>query len=104
MWRVELFGGLRAERTAAPAASVSRFPTRKTASLLAYLAYHRQRPHPREVLIELLWPEEDPEAARKRFSVTLSYLRKLLEPEGVPAGSVVLADRFTVQLDPTALS
>ena len=36
-WRIELFGGLRAEY---PSREVTRFSTQKTAVLLAYLAHH----------------------------------------------------------------
>src|SRR5438477_11144789 len=61
LWRTQLFGGLRAEQEGRV---VTRFRTQKAASLLAYLAYHRQRSHPREVLIELLWPECEVDVAR----------------------------------------
>src|SRR5262245_48049647 len=57
-WRIELLGGLRATRGDRV---VTRFQRQKAGALLAYLAYFRQRPHPRPVLIELLWPECDPE-------------------------------------------
>jgi DNA-binding SARP family transcriptional activator len=71
---------------------------------LSYLAYFRQRSHPREVLIELLWPEAQPDAARHNFSVALSLLRHLLEPAGVADGSVVVADRHAVGLNPAAVT
>src|SRR5207249_5000696 len=58
-WRIELLGWLRATRGDQV---VSRFRTHKTASLLAYLAFYQQRSHPREVLIELFWPETSPRA------------------------------------------
>src|SRR3712207_7098227 len=41
--------------------------TRKTGALLAFLAYYGGREHPRESLIELLWPESDLDAGRKRL-------------------------------------
>ena len=100
-WRVELLGGLRACRGEQV---VSHFRTRKMADLLAYLAYFRQRSHPRELLIELLWPEVEPDAGRHNLSVALSLLRHLLEPPGMPDGSVVLADRHAVGLDPAAIT
>lgn len=59
--RIELFGELRVvqgERI------ITRFNTQKTASLLAYLAYHLDRAHPREALIEMLWPDNEPEKGR----------------------------------------
>ena len=65
-WQIELLGWLRVvSGGGAPAGDqpprvISRFQTQKTGSLLAYLAYHCHRSHPREALIELLWPEELP--------------------------------------------
>ena len=46
-WRIELLGGLRAVQGDR---AITRFRTLKSGELLAYLAHHRQRPHPREVL------------------------------------------------------
>src|SRR2546421_40069 len=97
--RIELLGGLRLYQTASPESEVSRFHTRKTAELLAYLAYYRQRTHPREVLIELLWPEYDLDAGRHSLSQALSSLRQHLEPCGVPDGSVLMTDRHAVGLN-----
>jgi DNA-binding SARP family transcriptional activator len=74
------------------------------ADLLAYLAYFRRRSHPRELLIELLWPEVEPDTGRHNLSVALSLLRQLLEPPGVPDGSVVVADRHAVRLNPAAIT
>src|SRR5437868_4327736 len=101
LWRIELLGGLRAtwdDRV------VTRFQTQKTAALLAYLAYYCQRSHPREVLIELLWPEVPPRAGRNRLSLALSSLRHQFEPPGIPAGAVILAHRTAVQLNPAAVT
>src|SRR5205823_10422689 len=101
LWRIELLGGLRAtcdDRV------VTRFQTQKTGAVLAYLAYYCQRSHPREVLIELLWPESEPRAGRNKLSLALSSLRHQLEPPGIPAGAVILAHRAAVQLNPAAVS
>src|SRR5262245_29908047 len=101
LWRIELLGGLRVRRGEQ---LVSHFRTRKMADLLAYLAYFRQRSHPREALIELLWPEAELDAGRHNLSMALSLLRQLLEPPGVPDGSVVVADRHAVGLHPAAVT
>jgi DNA-binding SARP family transcriptional activator len=82
---------------------ISRFRTHKTAVLLARLAYYRDRPHPREELIDLLWPESDIEMGRNSLSKSLSSLRHQLEPPGAPMNSVLLADREKVQLNPAAV-
>lgn len=77
-WRIELFGGLRV-RSLCPhagdvAAPLTRFRTRKTASLLAYLACY-PGPHPRDVLTELLWPDDALDDARHSLRTALSSLR-----------------------------
>jgi len=99
VWRIELFGGLRAlsgERV------ITRFRTHKTGALLAYLALFPSRPHPREALLELLWGDEPPEAARNALRVALSSLRRQMEPPGTPHGTVLVADRSKIQLNPLA--
>src|SRR4051794_4989719 len=99
LWRIEMLGGLRATQGER---GVTRFRSQQTAGLLAYLAHHRHRSHAREELIERLWPERDPESGRNSFRVALSSLRRQLEPPGVPAGAVLVADRTNLQLNPAA--
>jgi DNA-binding SARP family transcriptional activator len=96
-WRIELLGGLRATHADRV---VTRFRTQRTGALLAYLAYFLHRSHPREALIELLWPESEPDAGRHSLSQSLSSLRHLFEPPGVPPGAILVADRFAVGLNP----
>jgi DNA-binding SARP family transcriptional activator len=96
LWRIELLGWLRAVQAGQV---VARFQAQQTGALLAYLALHGDRPHPRDELMELLWPEVDPQAGRQRLRQALSSLRQHLEPRDLPAGSVILADRATVQLN-----
>jgi predicted ATPase/DNA-binding SARP family transcriptional activator len=98
-WRIELLGWLRASQGDCV---VRRFRRQKTGMLLAYLAYHCQRSHPREALIELLWPECPREVGRNRLRVALTSLRRQLEPPGVPPGAVLLADAASLQLSPAA--
>src|SRR5436305_8280149 len=95
-WRIELFGELRLVRQDR---TVRRFRSQKTAALLAYLAFYRGRAHPREELIDLFWPEEEFDAARHNLRQTLSSLRHQLEPPGVEAGAVLLADRRAAGLN-----
>jgi DNA-binding SARP family transcriptional activator len=58
--------------------------TRKAVALLAYLAV-TARPHTRDALCSLLWPESDHEHARAALRRTLSTLRKGLGDEWVEA-------------------
>ncbi len=105
VWSIELLGGFRVRPLReGEQRTITRFRTQKTASLLAYLACHRHRSHPREALIELYWPEAEPESARHSLSLALSSLRNQLEPPGIPAGSVIFADRWSVELNPDAFT
>src|SRR5579862_4470535 len=99
IWTIQLFGGLAAH---GPQGRVRRFRSQKSASLLAYLAFH-QASQPRETLIALLWPDIEVEVGRHNLSMALSFLRHQLEPPGVPPGSVIVADRFSVRLNPEAV-
>jgi predicted ATPase/DNA-binding SARP family transcriptional activator len=96
-WRINLLGELHAEGCSRV---IHRFRTQKTGTLLAYLAYHLQRSHPREELIELLWPGCDAEHGRNSLSKALSSLRQQLEPPGVPRGDVIIADHASLRLNP----
>ncbi|MBC8104510.1 MAG: tetratricopeptide repeat protein [Cytophagales bacterium] len=99
VWRVELLGSLQlrqGERV------IAHFRSPKVGLLVAYLSLFRQQAHSREILAERLWPEFSPRAARNRLSQLIVWLRPLLEPEtaaGGTPGSVLLADRTTVQLN-----
>ncbi len=47
---------------------------------------------PKDVLLEWLWPDMDPEITRNRFHVALSSLRKVLEPDlkrGMPSAYIL---------------
>lgn len=100
--RIELLGGLRLLQGARVE---TRFRSQKTAQLLAYLAYYRKRPHSREVLIEMLWPECEPEAGRHSLSVALSSLRSQLDPAGAGTNDTVLVvDRHCAALNPAKVT
>src|SRR5450432_2753787 len=94
-WRVELLGRLCGRWDGV---DISRFRTRKVGLLLAYLAYHADRPQPRDVLAEQVWPEEGLDAARNNLRVSLSALRRQFIVEA-PYVEVVVADRSSVRLN-----
>ena len=59
MRKIQLLGVLAARRSQQ---EVTRLRTQKSASLIAFLAFHaapHSLPQPRDVLIEMLWPEAD---------------------------------------------
>jgi ATP/maltotriose-dependent transcriptional regulator MalT/DNA-binding SARP family transcriptional activator len=55
--------------------------SRKARDLLKILVSRRGRPVHREVLIDLLWPDDGSERGSSRLSVALSTLRGVLDPE-----------------------
>jgi hypothetical protein len=100
LWRISLFGGLKAERDGV---TITRFRMQKTAALFAYLTLFLDRTHPREELTERFWPEGDVPAGHSSLRTALASLRRQFEPPGVPAGTVPLADAMNVRLNPVVV-
>jgi len=75
---------------------------RKTARQLFKILLSRpNRRMTRDEVIELLWPESDPEAASSNLRSTLFALRRALEPSTEPASiAVIFSDRDGVWLRP----
>lgn len=99
MLRLRLLGGFEIKR--AGRVELARLPSRPATLLLARLALQPQRQHPREELVELLWPGVALDAGRNRLRQTLSTLRALLE---TPAAPLIQADRQQISLLPGALT
>jgi predicted ATPase/DNA-binding SARP family transcriptional activator len=85
---IQLLGAPRVDRDGAPV----RFELRKATALLAYLAVSR-RPHTRDALATLFWPELDQSSARARLRRVLADLRKGVGKEWIEA------DRETIGLN-----
>jgi WD40 repeat protein/DNA-binding SARP family transcriptional activator len=92
---------------------VSAFPTDKVRALLAYLALESRaesgrrgsRPHRREVLASLLWPEMADAAALANLRLALHRLRQTLDRIARGASDALLTiTRQTVQLNQGALT
>lgn len=77
---------------------LTRLASRPMVALLARLALAPERNHPREELVELLWPGVDAPVGRNRLRQTLSVLRSILEPPSAVSAPVLLADRHDVAL------
>ena len=59
---------------------------------------------PREALLQLLWPDEEPEAGRNRLRVELTALRRQFQVPGQALTPLIEADRLTVRLHPEAFT
>lgn len=55
--------------------------SKKAQMLFKYLLTQRGKKVPRDVLLELLWPEEEPDVAAGRLYTTLHLLRRAVEPD-----------------------
>ena len=55
-----------------------KFESNKARALLAYLVIEENRPHSREQLAELLWPESPPQSAFGNLRYALAHLRKVI--------------------------
>ncbi len=79
--------------------SITNFPGRKAKSVLKYLVLNHARPVGKEVLMELFWPEADPDAARNNLNVAIYSLRQMFR-EADPDFSYILFKDDSYQLNP----
>lgn len=83
--------------------------SRKARDLLKVLVSRRGRVAPRDYLMDVLWPGEDPTRLGNRLSVALSLLRSVLDPEkrfapdhyvsGGPSGLAVRTETLPVDVE-----
>jgi DNA-binding SARP family transcriptional activator len=101
--QLRCFGALELRIDGRPAALGRLKPQARSA--LARLALSAGRPVHREVLMEALWPELDPERAAKNLHVLISILRRALEPGMARDESSLIARQgatYRVDLGPDA--
>ncbi len=61
--------------------TADKWKSKKARTLFKYLAAMRHKGYlDKEILMELVWPEEDPKKSAQRFHVAMAALRKILEP------------------------
>ncbi len=73
---------------------LSKFKSSKALMIIKYLAANRRQGFiPREVLIEILWPDEDLKKTGSRFNMAMSALRKTLEPDLPPKSPSAYIER-----------
>ena len=78
---------------------VAHWTSRKGRELLKFLVARRGAPVHREVVMDLLWPDVEPDELRNRYSVVLNTVRRALDPDRKRStGDLVVSDRETVRL------
>ncbi len=88
--RVQTLGELRVWRGKQEIAPAD-WRREKARRLFQVLLTYRRRMLDRDQILEMLWPDLDPETARRDFKVALSTLCKVLEPsrpEGIPSAYI----------------
>jgi DNA-binding SARP family transcriptional activator len=77
---------------------LEKLPVGRSGMLLKYLTTHHRRRLPREQLMEVFWPEADPETARNRLNVALSHMRQVLRT--ISEDEVVIFEDGKYSIDP----
>lgn len=75
------------------------WPSIKSKSIFKYLLTHRERPIVKDVLMDLFWPDADPDSARNNLNVAIYNLRQTLR-SGSSDFSHVLFQNDSYQLNP----
>ena len=79
--------------------TITFFSSDKVRALLSYLVTEVHRPHRREILATLLWPEKPEDAARGNLRQALSNLRTIIKDEQATP-PFLLVTRQTIQWNP----
>lgn len=93
--QVHLLGPFRVSLNGQP---IESWPSARGRALLKYLLTYRERPLPRDVLMEKFWPEATPESARNSLNVAMHGLRQALRAAGEQP--VVIFQNGSYQLSP----
>jgi DNA-binding SARP family transcriptional activator len=96
---IRTLGGFEVIRDSGPIDAVA-WQSRKARSLLKILVARRGHTVPRDALIDILWPDDDPTVASRRLSVALSTVRTVLDPDRrLDADTFVGSDRRSIWID-----
>ncbi|GEM47149.1 BTAD domain-containing putative transcriptional regulator [Deinococcus cellulosilyticus] len=95
---IETFGAFRVKKQG-QMMGPTEFGRRQAYLLLKILVSRWGRPITTEELLDVLWPEEDPDRALPRLHVVLNALRKAIEPDPAKP-SVILRDGNTYRFAP----
>jgi Response regulator containing CheY-like receiver and SARP domains len=96
--RVKCFGQLSVYADAENA-SIIRWKTAKAEELFALLIHFQGRAKSREILIDTLWPELEPEKSANLFRVTCTYLRAALAEKGFTDILLRESDGYRINTD-----
>jgi DNA-binding SARP family transcriptional activator len=77
---------------------IESWPSGRGRAIFKYLLTHRDQPTPRDVLMDLFWPDAAPEAARNNLNVAIHGLRQALK--AVSDVPVVLFHESAYRLNP----
>ncbi|MFE6761341.1 ATP-binding protein [Streptomyces sp. NPDC057689] len=99
--RIHLFGGFRVTRDGGPALA-ERWPRQTAQSLVKLLAVVPGHRLHREQVIDVCWPDADPQAAQGSLRVALHAARRALEPElaSRATSSYLVSEGGLLHLDP----
>ena len=80
---------------------LTNFHSVKVQALLAYLVVEADRPHTRETLMALLWPDDAPQSAQQSLRQALYALRRMLgDTDNSAREPFLLVTRQTIQVNP----
>jgi DNA-binding SARP family transcriptional activator len=71
--------------------------TRKARALMAFLVMHRDTDTARDRLLEIFWPDADPNHARDSLNTALWSIRRCIRRSGMQADECIVASKSTVR-------
>ena len=71
--------------------------TRKARALMAYLVMNRRTEAARDRLLEIFWPDADPDRARDSLKTALWSIRRCLKTAGVEADDFLQVTKSTLR-------
>lgn len=80
---------------------VETFPTRRVEELLGFLILSPHTRHPREKLIDTLWPDIALRNGRASLSTALWRLRSVFDRLNLPSGNFLITNRDWIRFEPS---
>lgn len=73
--------------------------TEKTKELFLLMLYYKNRIMTKEELVEILWPDQNPEKAVHQLYNGIYYIRKTLAEYGIDRSMIMIDSSYTLKLD-----